>query len=108
MPPLAPGQLELVDSWIRSLLWEGQVPGEPTNSSEPIEIHRLKSRLIFKDGNVKMVQGVREVFEIFDGEQAPNEDGVVPQAGKLVLIGRGVQGINFETSLLNAIQDIES
>ncbi|KAI1650784.1 cobW-domain-containing protein [Daldinia loculata] len=108
VPPLAPGQLELVDSWIRSLLWEGQVPGEPTNSSEPIEIHRLKSRLVFKDGNVKMVQGVREVFEIFDGEQAPNEDGEVPQAGKLVLIGRGVQGINFETSLLNAIQDIES
>ncbi|KAI0111895.1 cobW-domain-containing protein [Daldinia grandis] len=108
VPPLAPGQLELVDSWIRSLLWEGQVLGEQTDSTEPIEVHRLKSRLVFKDGNVKMVQGVREVFEIFDGEQASNEDGVVPQTGKLVLIGRGVQGINFERSLLNALQDIKS
>ncbi|KAI1470752.1 cobW-domain-containing protein [Daldinia caldariorum] len=107
VPLLAPGQLELVDSWIRSLLWESQVPGEPANSVNPIEIHRLKSRLVFNDGGVKMVQGVREVFEIFDGEQVFNEDGSVPQAGKLVLIGRGVQGINFEKSLLSTLREIK-
>ncbi|KAK6957800.1 hypothetical protein Daesc_000589 [Daldinia eschscholtzii] len=107
VPLLAPEQLLLVDSWIRSLLWESQVPGEPANSTNPIEIHRLKSRLVFKDGSVKMVQGVREVFEIFDGEQVSNEDGLVPQAGKLVLIGRGVQGIDFERSLLSTLQEIK-
>ncbi|KAI2469379.1 cobW-domain-containing protein [Annulohypoxylon bovei var. microspora] len=105
VPILAPEQLKQVDSWIRSLLWESQVPGETTNPKEPIEIHRLKSRLVFKDGNVKMVQGVREVFEIFDGEQTSSQRDGIPQIGKLVLIGRGTQGIDFERSLLIALQD---
>ncbi|KAI1095884.1 cobW-domain-containing protein [Rostrohypoxylon terebratum] len=106
IPPLAPEQLKQVDSWIRSLLWESQVPGEATNPEEPIEIHRLKSRLVFKNGDIKMVQGVREVFEIFDGEQTSSQrDDELPQKGKIVLIGRGVQGIDFERSLLRALQD---
>ncbi|KAI1105848.1 cobW-domain-containing protein [Jackrogersella minutella] len=103
VPLLAPEQLKQVDKWLRSLLWESQVPGEKTNPDAPLEIHRLKSRLIFKNGDVKMVQGVREVFEIFDGEQICNESNGLPQTGKIVLIGRGVQGINFERSLLSKL-----
>lgn len=81
------------------------MPGETTNLEEPIEIHRLKSRLVFKNGDIKMVQGVREVFEIFDGEQTSSQYDGLPFKGKLVLIGRGVQEINFERSLLRALQD---
>lgn len=81
------------------------MPGETTNLEEPIEIHRLKSRLVFKNGDIKMVQGVREVFEIFDGEQTSSQYDGLPLKGKLVLIGRGVQEINFERSLLRALQD---
>lgn len=105
MPPLAPAQLKQVDSWLRSLLWESQVPGVAANPSEPIEIHRLKSRLVFENGDVKMVQGVREVFEIFDGEGTSIQNGTPQQVGKIVLIGRGVQGIDFQQSLLDALQD---
>ncbi|KAI0888917.1 cobW-domain-containing protein [Annulohypoxylon maeteangense] len=105
VPLLAPEQLEQVDSWIRSLLWESQVPGETTNPEGAIEIHRLKSRLVFKNGNVKMVQGVREVFEIFAGEQTSSRRDELPQRGKLVLIGRGVRGFDFERSLLSVLQD---
>ena len=44
------------------------MPGQ--HQEVPIEIHRLKARLVFKNGDVKLVQGVREVFEIFDGEKS--------------------------------------
>ena len=81
------------------------MPGETINPEEPLEIHRLKSRLVFENGDVKMVQGVREVFEIFDGEQSSSQTNGLPQTGKLVLIGRGVQGINFERSLLSILKD---
>lgn len=82
------------------------MPGETTNLTEPIEIHRLKARLVFKDGDVKMVQGVREVFVILDGEQVSDSCDGIPQLGKLVLIGRGLKGIDFETSLLHTLQNI--
>ncbi|KAI1083524.1 cobW-domain-containing protein [Whalleya microplaca] len=104
VPALTPEQLNRVDGWLRSILWESQVPGEATNQTTPVEIHRLKARLVFQDGKVKMVQGVREVFEIFDGEQTSTEDDTLLQTGKIVLIGRGVQGVNFEKSFLDAIQ----
>ena len=71
-----------------------------------MEIHRLKARLVFKNGDVKLVQGVREVFEIFDGDKSRSgEDGTdaVSQSGKIVLIGRGVTGVDFERSFLEAI-----
>ncbi|KAI1386346.1 cobW-domain-containing protein [Hypoxylon trugodes] len=103
VPLLAPEQLKQVDSWLRSLLWESEVPGETISETGSIEIHRLKSRLVFQNGDVKMVQGVREVFEIFDAERTPHNE--TPQTGKIVLIGRGVKGIDFERSLLNALQD---
>ncbi|KAI0387674.1 cobW-domain-containing protein [Hypomontagnella monticulosa] len=105
VPLLAPEQLKHVDSWLRSLLWESQVPGEATSQTQSIEIHRLKSRLVFENGDVKMVQGVREVFEIFDGEQTSIHNGMPQHVGKIVLIGRGVQGIDFERSLLDALRN---
>lgn len=81
------------------------MPGEATSSTAPVEIHRLKARLVFKNGDVKMVQGVREVFEIFDAEQSSLQNDGPPQAGKIVLIGRGAQELNFERSLLDALQN---
>ncbi|KAH8194242.1 hypothetical protein TruAng_011588 [Truncatella angustata] len=71
VPLLAPEQLEKVDGWLRSVLWEGQLPGVETSQSTPLELHRMKARLSFDNGDVKMVQGVREIFEIFD---APKGD----------------------------------
>ncbi|OTB08096.1 hypothetical protein M426DRAFT_317201 [Hypoxylon sp. CI-4A] len=105
IPLLAPDQLNKVDVWLRSVLWDSQVPGETSNPETPLEIHRLKARLVFNNGDVKMVQGVREVFEIFDSEKDSDQDGKPSQTGKLVLIGRGVKGIDFERSLLSVLQD---
>ncbi len=82
----------------------------------PFEIHRLKGRLRFDDGTVKMVQGVREIFEIFDckstmANRTANSNGEEAQEtrqgdnveGKLVLIGRGLQELPWANSLLQTI-----
>lgn len=107
MATLPPEKLQHVDSWLRSVLWEGQIPNQDPNPEVPIEIHRLKARLVLANGDVKLVQGVREVFEIFDGEKlAPDEKAATgSQTGKIVLIGRGLREVDFERSFLDAVQN---
>ncbi|PGH09250.1 hypothetical protein AJ80_07727 [Polytolypa hystricis UAMH7299] len=99
-PPISPSQLTLIDSWLRSILWDRHLPSSspsslsstPSSDSKALdfEIHRLKGILHLTDGgSVQIIQGVREVFEITD---SPN---TAPQAStsdvcKVVLIGRGL------------------
>lgn len=106
VPILLPEQLTKVDSWLRSVLWEREVPGIDEKHSEGLEVHRLKARLVFQDGKVKMIQGVREVFEIFDSpSQSTPENGTdTPVSGKVVIIGRQVQAIDLERSFLDALE----
>lgn len=49
---------------------------------------------MLENGKTKMVQGVREVFDMFDGESDGNETS----AGKVVLVGRSLQQFDFEGS----------
>ncbi|KAI1300877.1 cobW-domain-containing protein [Xylaria venustula] len=100
VPLLTPSQLQEVDSWLRSILWEGEVLDTTTGQTQ-IEVHRLKARLVFKDGTIKMVQGVREIFEIIDGQKSET----TLQSGKIVLIGRNIHNVNLEQSFLDTIQD---
>lgn len=99
---MTPDQAERVDEWLRSVLWENTLPNASGQQSSPFEIHRLKGRLVMEDGSQKMIQGVREVFEMID---APNpssvEDG--PTIGKMVLIGRHLRDLDFQASLLAAV-----
>ena len=78
----------------------------PGQNQVPVEIHRLKARLVFKNGDVKLVQGVREVFEIFDGgkSQSGDDADAAPQLGKIVLIGRRLTEVDFDRSFSEAIQ----
>ncbi|PSS25610.1 hypothetical protein M430DRAFT_33254 [Amorphotheca resinae ATCC 22711] len=108
VPVLEIEQLSNLDAWLRSVLWNSTLPGLGSNSEDhnKLEIHRLKARLPFSNGEVKIVQGVREVFEILD---APTIDGsisaaAVPSTGKIVLIGRELQGLRFEESFRNTIK----
>ncbi|KAF3020527.1 hypothetical protein E8E14_004403 [Neopestalotiopsis sp. 37M] len=103
VPLLTPEQLEMLDGWLRSVLWEGQLPGAGSNESTPLEIHRLKARLSITSGEVKIVQGVREIFEIFDSPStSPSE--TVSSPGKIVLIGRQLQASELERSLLSSLR----
>ncbi|KAL9067740.1 MAG: hypothetical protein Q9157_006713, partial [Trypethelium eluteriae] len=59
------------------------------------EIHRLKGRILLSDGGAKMLQGVREVFEMLDakdgsGVSKARGSSSAENGGKIVLIGRGL------------------
>lgn len=95
---LKPTQLELVDKWLRQVLWENELPG--TDAPQNFEIHRSKGRLIFENGEVKMLQGVREIFELID---APESDEPVPTSGKIIFIGRHVAELDFEQSFKSIV-----
>ena len=94
-PVLEPSQLERLDAWLRLILWEGALPvagggSQPSNAT----IYRLKGRQPLTDGTVMMIQGVREVFEITETTRAGANWG-----GKIVIIGKQLQGIAWEASL---------
>ncbi|OAQ94874.1 COBW domain-containing protein [Purpureocillium lilacinum] len=100
VPRLRPDQLEAVDRWLRSVLWDNQLPG--TDGEGGFEIHRSKGRIVLQSGEVKMMQGVREVFELIDApDGAPASEG---QEGKIIFIGRKVADVDFEASFRRAVQ----
>ncbi|KAL4968600.1 CobW family GTP-binding protein [Aspergillus stella-maris] len=88
-PSLPPSKIPLVDAWLRSVLWESSLP---YNSDLKFDIHRLKGILALNDGSSKIIQAVREVFEIRDplggGADEPKEQC------KIVLIGRGLGDVD--------------
>lgn len=98
MPALRTEQLADVDRWLRAVLWDHKLAG--TENAVEFEIHRSKGRLVFNNGDVKLLQGVREIFEIMD---APNGAEISSTEGKIILIGRGVQGIDFESNFRQTI-----
>lgn len=116
---LEAAQVTKVDEWLRSVLWESQLPdpaGGPKlggrNDPTSFEIHRTKGRLVLKDSSVKVVQGVRELFEIFEApasnpaeEAAGNDAAAAPESSKLILIGRRLEQFDFEKSILSAIRN---
>ncbi|KAL2691711.1 hypothetical protein Neosp_002100 [[Neocosmospora] mangrovei] len=95
---LEPEQLDAVDRWLRSVLWDNKLP--EADKEGGFEIHRSKGRLVFANGDIKMLQGVREIFEINDG---PRDDEAPPPEGKIILIGRNVAEVGFESSFKQAV-----
>lgn len=95
-PRIPPDQLPRVDEWLRSILWKsvvkysgGGVADDNTQKSS-FEIHRLKGILALTDGTFKIIQAVREMYEIRDSEKRESKDDEmeVPDHCKIVLIGR--------------------
>lgn len=84
-----------MDEWLRSVLWDTKFPAPAVSVSiEPhpdnFEIHRLKGILILDNGTSRIIQAVRDVFEIRDAEPIDTEDESKPLQCKIVLIGRGL------------------
>ena len=132
LPVLDPIQLPLLESWLRAILWDSILPlsshQETTNiydddhhlyphhhyNNDPFEIHRLKARVYLIDGSERIVQAVRDVFEIInlgarpppllsseevevkkdglgdddDDDDDDDKDKIRVREGKMVLIGR--------------------
>jgi G3E family GTPase len=87
IPVLKKSAVVDVDAWLRSLLWENQLLGRE-DLRATWEIHRIKGRIIFEDGSVKMLQGVREIFELIDAPSSSTSSISGATTGKIVLIGR--------------------
>jgi G3E family GTPase len=83
LPAFDPQKLYILENWLQSLLWD-----DGTNIKKEYEIHRLKGYIPITDGSARLVQGVREIFDIIDAEGGTTgqQDG-----GKLVLIGKGLE-----------------
>lgn len=96
---MSSGQIQKVDRWLRSVLWDSELPHFPDAS--PFETHRLKGRLVLDSGDVKMIQGVREIFEIIDSPDRVGEEAS-PQ-GKMVIIGRHLDSDSFAKSLSTSL-----
>ncbi|CAK7268822.1 hypothetical protein SEPCBS57363_003288 [Sporothrix epigloea] len=115
-------QLTKLDEWLRSVLWENQLPDPAggTSSSRRIEtddfqIHRTKGRIVLRDGSIKILQGVRELFEIFDAPtSSPAEEAAAvtapkgepikaPESSKVILIGRRLEEFDFARSVRTAL-----
>ncbi|TQS37068.1 hypothetical protein Golomagni_02471 [Golovinomyces magnicellulatus] len=111
LPILELCQISKLEEWLRSVLWESIVPcwnAVITNSqtvTEEFDIHRIKAKLILSNNEVKIVQGVRDIFEIVDAPLNPNYSLVDSdeKMSKIVMIGRGIDRIPFEQSLKKAI-----
>lgn len=81
LPAFDAQKLHALEEFLRGLLWE------PSMSEKGYEVHRTKGRIVMTDESVKVVQGVREIFEI---EDALNESSGGSNDSKLVFIGRGL------------------
>ena len=93
--PLLEEDLETLENWLRALLWEGVLLHQREESEmKGFEVHRTKGRIVMQKGKNKIVQGVREVFEIID-----DDSGKGSAEGRLVFIGRGLNREEMEGSL---------
>ena len=105
LPPFDPQKLFFLENWLQSVLWDEPESPNPTSShtlnttdsnSQPYEVHRTKGWIRVLDGTARVIQGVRDIFEIIelDAERLTDEDKM--REGKVVFIGRGVQNIRLE------------
>lgn len=92
VPVLSRPQLDALDEWVRTVLWEQRLPGdaglgsETEESKSPLSVLRCKGLFVLDSGAQYVLQGVRNMYEIAEAGDALG----LPDAGKLVLIGTGL------------------
>ncbi|KDR82612.1 hypothetical protein GALMADRAFT_1347544 [Galerina marginata CBS 339.88] len=77
-------RLDRLDEWIRTALWDSRVEGV----SSLVQVLRCKGAFTSDKGVHYVLQGVRSMYEI---SELPAADSLgVPDTGKIVLIGKGL------------------
>jgi hypothetical protein len=100
---LAGKQQAALDGWLRSVLWENVLPGHKPTEGPAYDIHRLKGRFWEEGGREKIIQGVREIFDIFDSPSQEQADAHGSRVGKLIIIGRHLDSFDFRRSVEEAV-----
>lgn len=91
-------QLDLFETWIQQVLWENRI------GDLEVEIHRLKGRLLLTDGRAKILQGVRENYEIVDMRDEPEPELLESKfPSKLVFIGKSLQKSKIQEAFTKAL-----
>lgn len=88
-PTLSSSTLQRLDEWIRTVLWENRLP-EDSSERGLLEVLRCKGMFAEEGGRLHVLQGVRSLYEISEVEGGGQEEVGVPDMGKLVLIGKGL------------------
>ena len=89
------------ESWLQSLLWNNQIPNNPTTS---INILRFKAKMNFDDGDVvNVVQAVQELYDIQEGREW---EDFSKKENKLVFIGSGLDQEEIKNSFLLNCMDL--
>ncbi|EEP77556.1 hypothetical protein UREG_02405 [Uncinocarpus reesii 1704] len=106
IPDIPESKLPTIDKWLQSILWECQLPSGAPDRPFDFELHRLKAIIRLTKGSVKIVQGVRDIFEITDSE---TQQASAIKASKFVLIGRGLGKTPsvWRESLLEFLGDVK-
>ena len=100
VPILPAAQVEVLDEWIRSVLWEHKLPNE--EDVEGLDVLRCKGMFRTDAGDVYVLQGVREMYDLSLAESTQDSDGA-GEIGKLVFIGKGLDD-RVRTSLEATVQ----
>lgn len=101
IPPLSPEKLANFETWIQRVLWDKELPKDDSSpDTHPVQILRCKGLFVMESGKEYILQGVQTMYEISE----VNGQGVhgLPSAGKLVLIGKGLDEI-ARSSLLSVL-----
>lgn len=81
--------LKDLDVWVRTVLWENRLPNQTDEHTGGIEVLRCKGIFTSDSGELYVLQGVRNMYEISKVEGDQSNVGL-PDEGKLVLIGKGL------------------
>lgn len=100
LSPLNEIQFQKLEWWLRSVCWESSLPLDG-NISMDFEIHRIKGRILLESGQTMTLQGVREIFEVTENNNA-GEHGINKGDGKIVIIGRGLEAGVWQQSIEQA------
>lgn len=109
LPVLSDKAMINLDGWLRSVLWEERLPRrDVANTAKGLatwEIHRIKGRIPLQNGGIKMLQGVREIFELTDGPPADAKNAAAEhQTGKMVLIGKHIGSEESKRIFQNSLE----
>ncbi|KAK5052569.1 hypothetical protein LTR84_002434 [Exophiala bonariae] len=95
LPPFDVQKLPLLEGWLETVLWEADERQQ--GQTRRYEIHRTKGLVALTDGTIRVVQGVREIFEIIEpppSTQDKSDNSQGPVDGKIVFIGRNLDLID--------------
>jgi len=103
LPPLGQAQIERLDEWIRTILWEGRLLGrEGQGGDMVVEVLRCKGIWWTLDGKGFVLQGVRSLYETQE-QQNVDQGAAATKDGKIVLIGKGLTD-HVSNSLMGFLQ----